>query len=126
MLKDSLKAGLHMAYLAKRQFVRNGMTEGVRIQTTSGPVYATTEDLSAGGLRVLADLDLPQGCLCEIEFDLRTSLGGRPVAVKTVAKVVRSVQSAKGYHLGLQFIDLKESIRAVIQALSVDENAGPF
>lgn len=114
------------AFRAKRQFKRSVMREGVRILTSSGPEYSTSEDLSAGGLKIHLDREAPQGALMEVEFTLRSPEGKLLTEVKTPAKVVRSVKTAKGYQIGLQFTNLNDRIQMAINAMISNDKDGPF
>lgn len=116
------------AFLAKRQFKRSNHREGVKIVSPQGVEYSTLEDLSAGGVKIHLDRDVPEGQLMELEFSIRSSNGLKVSDVKTLGKVVRSVRSSRGagYHVGLQFLDLQDNIRHLINTLFIDDKDGPF
>jgi len=116
------------AFRAKRQFKRNNQREGVKIVTSNGVEYSTLEDLSAGGVKIHLDREATEGDLMELEFSVRGVSGAKISDVKTIARVVRSVKSARGsgYHIGLQFLDLQDKSRELINTLYIDEMDGPF
>lgn len=115
-----------MAFQAKRRNRRSLVKEGVRLQSPAGVEYGTTEDLSAGGLKVVLDREVPPGTLFDAEFSLRDERGRFLEEVKTLVRSVRSVKTQSGhYSVGLQFMDLQDKSRQLIQTL-IDDQGGPF
>jgi hypothetical protein len=105
-----------MAFQAKRKFKRSVQREAVRLLTPSGLEYATFEDLSAGGLKLWMDHEMEPGTMIDLDF----------CSIRTMGRVVRSIKKNDGcFEVGVQFIDLQSSTRALIEKL-VDSEEGPF
>jgi hypothetical protein len=63
---------------------------------------ARTEDLSAGGCRLITTEEIPAG----INLDLTLKLGDH--VIQCHGKVVRAGQIEEGWEAGLEFVDLSE------------------
>lgn len=113
-----------MAFLAKRQYPRSALREGIRIRSSRGVEYSTLEDLSAGGLKLFLDHDLDLGSVLELSFSIRIA-GSKPSEFSAMGRVVRSVKQGTDYFIGVQFLDLDEKARQSLQAM-VDSGEGPF
>lgn len=113
-----------MAFMAKRQYPRSSLREGVRIRSDRGVEYATIEDLSAGGLKIYLDHDLAVGSLLELSFSVRVS-GAKVEEISVMGRVVRSIKHDMAFFIGVQFMDLNEKYRQSLHAM-VDSGDGPF
>jgi type II secretory ATPase GspE/PulE/Tfp pilus assembly ATPase PilB-like protein len=70
--------------------------------------FATTEDISAGGIAFLASEFIPVGSILELNMDLPDGKG----PFRCLAKVVRSKEKEGKYEIGVCFLDLTGSERA--------------
>jgi len=113
-----------MAFMAKRQYPRSSLREGVRIRSHRGVEYATIEDLSAGGLKIYLDHDVATGTLLELSFSIRLG-GSKAQEISVMGRVVRSIRHDMAYFVGIQFMDLSDQSRQSLQAM-VDSGEGPF
>ncbi len=113
-----------MAFQAKRKFQRSVQREAVRITSKAGVEYATYEDLSGGGLKLWLDHPLEKDSSLSLEFTLRPQ-SDRTQEVVVMARVVRCVKINDGYEVGVQFVNLADSTRHIIQRLFASED-GPF
>jgi len=114
------------AFRAKRQYKRSIMKEGVRITSPDGLEYSTSEDLSAGGVKIYLDRDPQIGSILELQFTLRSPEGKLLTEIKTLGKVVRSVKSNSGYQVGLQFLNLQDRAQVAINEMISSDKDGPF
>ena len=113
-----------MAFEAKRKFKRSVQREAVRILTASGLEYATFEDLSAGGLKLWLDHEVPSGLMMELEFSLRASSGDLISNLKVLGRVVRCIKQSSGFEVGIHFVDLPQAARrSLSMALSGDPDS---
>ena len=113
-----------MAFAAKRRFARSIQRDAVKIKSSSGIEYATYEDVSAGGLKLWLDHDVNIGNIFALEFTLR-SVGGRNAEISVLGQVVRCITRPSGHEVGIQFLDLQDSVRKEILQHTKTED-GPF
>jgi c-di-GMP-binding flagellar brake protein YcgR len=95
----------------RRRFPRAPYVTPVRIQVpASGAILGRSEDISEGGLLVVADRPCPEGTPLEVQFMIPFS--GH---VATVAALARWARNARGkVAIGLEFSVLPESVRQEI------------
>lgn len=112
-----------MAFEAKRQHKRTQTRDGVRLMTRSGVEYATYEDMSVGGLRLHAERTMLLGDVIHVDFAVQTPQGRK--TLKVLGRVTRSQKSSAGFDIGIEFVDLPNQFRILLEA-AVDSEAGPF
>jgi c-di-GMP-binding flagellar brake protein YcgR len=114
-----------MAFQAKRKFKRSVQREGIRVTSPAGIEYATYEDISAGGVRLIMDYEKAPHAALEMEFTLRGENGESLGNIRTFGRVVRSIKLQNGYEVGVAFTNLDDRIRSMIERL-IDAEEGPF
>jgi len=102
-------------YVAQRRFARADVDLEATYATADGPGEraARIGDLSAGGVRLVSDEDVPSGSAVELRF----ALAERPVRAQ--GRVVLSYfdSHAKRYNHGVAFTALEPGAREAIAAL---------
>jgi c-di-GMP-binding flagellar brake protein YcgR len=66
------------------------------------PVQARSIDLSSQGMAICAELELPAGSVCGLEFGLL--LGGQAQRFSVQAEVVYSLPQPNGWNMGMKFM----------------------
>jgi len=81
------------------------------------PVYEKTKalDLSAGGMKITSNLEYPIGTIFSIRFSLEFNGSGISQSVQFITRALlvycKEIEKRKLYHIGVEFIDLKEPQR---------------
>lgn len=114
-----------MAFQAKRKFKRCVQKDGVRVVGPAGVEYAIYDDISAGGVRLIMEYEKAPHTPLEMQFSLRNEMGENLGDIRTRGRVVRSIKSDRGYEVGVEFINLDDRIRSMLERL-IDADEGPF
>jgi len=81
------------------------------------PVYEKTKalDISAGGMKIASSIEYPIGTVFSIRFSLDFNENGNNQSVHFVTRALlvycKEMEKQKIYHIGIEFIDLKEPQR---------------
>lgn len=96
--------------IQRREYYRLQMVKDVKYKRGDEESYRSgiLKDLSGGGLRMVADLELEIGDV----IDILLPLGGKELNLK--GKVIRCNRVEKGFDLGVCFINIKGSEREQI------------
>jgi len=87
------------------------------LQKEEEPVYEKTKalDISAGGMKITSSLEYPVGTVFSIRFSLEFNENGNNQSVHFTTRALlvycKEMEKQKIYHIGIEFIDLKEPQR---------------
>lgn len=79
------------------------------IGASTGVLHGELNDISATGLSLTTDIDVPSGQALHLEFELPTG------AVQLVAEARWSKRDRGGYELGLAIVRIAEPSRVVLE-----------
>jgi len=89
----------------QRKFPRRPLKRAARIITrNSPPIQGMTLDVSAGGMCLVLERQLPAGAPCAVSFDIPVNAFKQ--SVSAVARVAWSICSSDGFKTGLQFTEI--------------------
>jgi hypothetical protein len=87
----------------KRQAERRPFFCKVQLRANTQSIECRSLDISTGGIAVIADVNLPLGQNCRLQFPLPTPDGhDRPVELH--GRVLNTVLTKHGFRLGLGFV----------------------
>lgn len=108
---------------ARRQWVRVPYATPVRVVSSAGPSDGRTEDISEGGLLVVANALCAEGEQVVVRLPLPRS--GRVLSLPAIARWARTRRGQRA--LGLEFVDatddVREEIRAYVNAMQASDRA---
>jgi serine/threonine protein kinase len=101
---------------ARRVFTRTPYAAPARVTTETGMVDGRTEDISEGGLLVVAAVDCAEGDTVTVRFPLPAS--GRMVDLVGVARWIKSQRTQRAIGIAFRAVDVEtlEEIRAHAEA----------
>lgn len=109
-----------MAFLLKRKYPRHGFRDGIKILGPVGSEYATYEDVSIGGIRLLMDREPIQG----ERLDMELRLPGMQRAVQLSARVIRVQPWGRSFEVGAAFSKDSSDLSSFLKS-EIDLESGP-
>ncbi len=89
----------------QRKFPRRPLKRQARVITRNNPpVNGMTLDVSAGGVCLILERQLPAGAPCAVSFDIPVNAFKQ--SVSAVARVAWSICGSEGFKTGLQFTEI--------------------
>lgn len=94
-------------YTAERKFPRYSLDVRAKLIADEQEITARTLDISEGGLAVVSPVEIPEGNLFIVEFELPTVQGVFRGAVQQ--------QSRNGFRYGFRFTEVEESNMSLLR-----------
>jgi c-di-GMP-binding flagellar brake protein YcgR len=101
--------------IENRQATRKAIYCKVLLKQQNGSIIETKAcDISTGGMALIADVNLPTGQACALQFSIQT-LGEPPHVLQLEAQVMHSILAKGGFRIGLRFTTPDAQTTAHIQ-----------
>lgn len=105
----------------KRKILRVRTTRVIDIQVENENIQALTIDISAGGCRILSQVEIPQDTICSAFLKLRAHSQTIPLKIKI--KNCNFLPVENKYEIGAEFVEIAETDRKMIMKFCYEVQA---